>query len=232
MVDTFDLVVACDLKRGIGKDNALPWRLPGDMKRFKEITTATPNDDLRNVVVMGRKTWDSIPKKFRPLPGRINIILTRSPDYLLGADDSLAAHSLDQALRMIPAVDACTELYKAKQTGGAELFARLYEGWAGETIRSVTVDAPDDEAGFLLDAMSMAAGPRPHKCYVIGGAEVYAQAIQDPRCELIYLTEVKGEFDCDVFFPEYKENFQLIDQSEPHRDNDIEYCFKVYKRKS
>ncbi|HEY9713021.1 MAG TPA: dihydrofolate reductase, partial [Chroococcales cyanobacterium] len=78
-----DLVVAVDLNRGIGRANGLPWRLPKDMKRFRNLTTASTDPHLQNAVIMGRKTWDSIPEKFRPLEGRINIVLTRSRDLQL-----------------------------------------------------------------------------------------------------------------------------------------------------
>ena len=72
----FSLVVAMDEKRGIGKDNQLPWHLPGELKYFRELTTATKNPEKRNIVVMGRKTWESLPEKFRPLPNRINAVLS------------------------------------------------------------------------------------------------------------------------------------------------------------
>jgi len=70
------LIVATTPKGGIGKDGTLPWKLPEDMAYFKRITTATSNTGVRNAVIMGRKTWDSIPEKFRPLAGRLNVFLT------------------------------------------------------------------------------------------------------------------------------------------------------------
>ena len=77
------LVVAASQQLGIGLAGQLPWRLPGDMAAFKRITTTTAATAARsgttNAVVMGRKTWDSIPAKFRPLPGRTNVVLTRNP---------------------------------------------------------------------------------------------------------------------------------------------------------
>ena len=68
------LVVAVDANNGIGKDNALPWKLTGDMKFFKELTIGHGN----NAVIMGRKTWESIPNRFKPLPNRCNIVLSRT----------------------------------------------------------------------------------------------------------------------------------------------------------
>ncbi|MBX9691097.1 MAG: dihydrofolate reductase [Cyanobacteria bacterium] len=82
MRDRFDIVVACDLNRGIGKDNSLPWRLPRDLKHFKQLTT-TSQPNLYNAVIMGRKTWESIPSNVRPLPQRYNVVLTRDTTYQL-----------------------------------------------------------------------------------------------------------------------------------------------------
>jgi dihydrofolate reductase len=88
-------IVAAVARNGcIGKDGALPWRIPEDLKRYRAIT-------MGKVVVMGRKTWESIPEKFRPLPGRTNVVVTRQADYPLPAgverraslDDALAAHA-------------------------------------------------------------------------------------------------------------------------------------------
>jgi dihydrofolate reductase/thymidylate synthase len=78
---SFTIVVAYTRRMGIGKDGGLPWRpLKNDMARFKRITMGSLSKDKFNVVIMGRKTWESIPEKFRPLPGRINIVLSRNPD--------------------------------------------------------------------------------------------------------------------------------------------------------
>ncbi len=64
----------------IGRDGGIPWRLPEDMARFKDLT-------MGRTVVMGRRTWESLPARFRPLPGRRNLVLTRNPQYLAeGAD--------------------------------------------------------------------------------------------------------------------------------------------------
>ena len=72
-----EAILACTHNGGIGLNGKLPWRLKEDMKLFKRITTTiqNPNDEgKQNAVIMGRKTWESIPNKFRPLPNRINII--------------------------------------------------------------------------------------------------------------------------------------------------------------
>lgn len=66
-----------DLLRPRPAGGSLPWSLPGDMKYFRELTSRTADPAKQNVVIMGRKTWESIPAKFRPLAGRINVVLTR-----------------------------------------------------------------------------------------------------------------------------------------------------------
>ena len=81
------LVLAMADNGVIGDRGAIPWRIPDDMRRFKALTMGKP-------IVMGRKTWDSFPKK--PLPGRTNIVITRERNFR--ADGALIVHSLDEAL--------------------------------------------------------------------------------------------------------------------------------------
>ncbi|MFC7448217.1 dihydrofolate reductase [Rhodococcus daqingensis] len=75
----------------IGRDGAIPWRIPEDMTYFKDVTSGHP-------VVMGRKTWDSLPPRFRPLTGRRNIVVTRDRDWR--ADGAETAHSVESALAL------------------------------------------------------------------------------------------------------------------------------------
>lgn len=84
------LIVAMDSERGIGKNNDLMWHLPADMKFFRETTTG-------HVVVTGRKNYDSIPERFRPLPNRENAVLTRNADYK--APGALVFTSLEACLK-------------------------------------------------------------------------------------------------------------------------------------
>lgn len=92
----------------IGKDNQLPWHLPEDLAHFKRTTLGCP-------VIMGRKTWDSLPPKFRPLPGRLNIVVTRDTGFV--AAGASVAHSLDAAR------DLCPNDSEAWVIGGAQIYA-------------------------------------------------------------------------------------------------------------
>ncbi len=83
------LIVAMDHDRGIGKNNDLMWRLPNDMRFFKNITK-------EQIVIMGRKNYDSIPDKYRPLEDRLNVILTRNKSF--SAENCEIFHSLEEAL--------------------------------------------------------------------------------------------------------------------------------------
>lgn len=101
------LIAAMDENRVIGLNNTLPWRLPADMRHFREVTMGKP-------VLMGRKTFESIGKA---LPGRRNIILTRDPDFqALGCE---VAHTLEAALA------AAADSEELMVLGGADLFAQL-----------------------------------------------------------------------------------------------------------
>lgn len=77
----------------IGKDGSMPWHLPEDLKHFSQLTTGHP-------VIMGRKTWESFPAKYRPLPGRTNIVVTRNAEWASTpeAEGALVVSSLDEAL--------------------------------------------------------------------------------------------------------------------------------------
>ena len=83
------LVVAHSANRVIGRDGGLPWRLPGDLKRFRELTTG-------HTVVMGRRTYESLPDAFRPLPVRRNVVVSADPAY--HADGADVVHDLGAAL--------------------------------------------------------------------------------------------------------------------------------------
>ena len=93
----------------IGKDGAMPWHLPEDMAHFKQLTHGCP-------VLMGRKTWDSLPPKFRPLPGRTNIVITRQADWQ--AEGAQRAGSLEEALQL---AGAAPEVWVM---GGAQIYAQ------------------------------------------------------------------------------------------------------------
>ena len=109
------LIAAVARNGVIGHDNALLWKLPEDMAFFKRTTMGNP-------VIMGRKTWDSIPPRFRPLPGRANIVVTRQGDWQ--ADGALVAHDFEQALEIaLESVSSNPHGLRAFVIGGAELYA-------------------------------------------------------------------------------------------------------------
>ena len=92
----FSIIAAVDQNRGIGINNQLPWRLPADLKHFNEITVGNKN----NAVIMGLNTWKSLPEKFRPLPNRLNIVLSKEKENNLPTD-VLNFQSLDDALSFV-----------------------------------------------------------------------------------------------------------------------------------
>ena len=107
MPKTILTLIAAVAKNGvIGKDNRLPWHLPADLRHFKALTTG-------HAVIMGRKTWESLPEKFRPLPGRQNIVVTRNAAY--AASGATVAGSLPDAVAAAAGEEAFV-------IGGAELY--------------------------------------------------------------------------------------------------------------
>lgn len=106
---TLCLVAAVARNGVIGNAGGLPWHLPEDLKHFKRVTLGHP-------VLMGRKTWDALPARFRPLPGRRNIVVTRNAEWR--SEGARAAPSIDAALA------ALGDAPKVCVIGGARLFAQ------------------------------------------------------------------------------------------------------------
>ena len=115
------LVAAVDQDLGIGKNGTLPWHLKADLAYFKTLTTTTRQERKHNAVIMGRKTWDSLPESFKPLPGRMNIVLTRQARHAF-LPGVLAFPSLDA---VIPNLARQPKVENIFVIGGAEVFAQV-----------------------------------------------------------------------------------------------------------
>jgi dihydrofolate reductase len=159
------VLIAAVARNGvIGKDNQLLWHLPEDMRFFKETTLGHP-------VIMGRRTWESLPARFRPLPGRRNIVVTHNTRF--DASGAEVATSLDAALALL------------------------------------------------------AAAP---SAFVIGGAQLYAQAL--PRAQRLLLTELDRDFDGDAHFPAWPRG-EFAESSRTHHDSGQGFSYQRadYRRK-
>ncbi len=108
--EKISVIAALSPTRAIGKDNQLLWNIPDDLKRFKALTLGHP-------VIMGRKTWESIPEKFRPLPGRTNIVITRDAAY--SAPGAVLAQSFPEALSLARDTEGAEEIFAI---GGQQVY--------------------------------------------------------------------------------------------------------------
>jgi len=116
----FHIVVAVDIRNGISKDGKIPWRIPADIRRFRDLTTKTSDPSKQNAVIMGRKTMDSLPMGF--LPGRKNIVISRRLSKRLKQTQEISvARSLDDALEIAGADRNNVE--SAFHIGGARSYA-------------------------------------------------------------------------------------------------------------
>jgi dihydrofolate reductase len=122
----------------IGAGGVMPWHLPEDLAHFKQTTGAAP-------VIMGRKTWDSLPERFRPLPGRMNVVVTRQADW--SAAGAIRAASLPEAIA------ACAGNPQAWIIGGAEIYALAV------TLAHVA-EVTEIDADFEGDAFAPPFGPQ------------------------------------------------------------------------
>ena len=132
------LIVAMDLERGIGKNNDLMWHLPSDMKFFKETTSG-------HIVVMGRKNFESIPERFRPLPNRENVVLTRSSSYAA------------EGCQIFNSFDACLENFKNENEktvfiiGGGEIYNKALASGSVEEMYITHVNKKYEAETFFPD---------------------------------------------------------------------------------
>ncbi|OAA58559.1 dihydrofolate reductase [Niveomyces insectorum RCEF 264] len=171
------VVAATSRDMGIGANGGLPWTgLRKEMAYFARVTKRGQN----NAVIMGRRTWESIPAKFRPLRGRLNVVVSRSfapgmPRDPVGGPDAgpVEASSLEAALAYLRARKEDKEATSAVSMGPVE---------------------PDR---VPVEASSGGLG----RVYVIGGAQIYAAALGLPEARRILLTRVLSDFSCDTFFP-------------------------------
>ncbi|KAK7104160.1 hypothetical protein V1264_018922 [Littorina saxatilis] len=117
---TVNLVVAACNNLGIGFEGRIPWRIKQDLAFFKKITSTTQDPEKQNAVVMGRKTWFSIPAKFRPLPKRINVVLSRElPEAPKGA---LLARNFADPMEMLTTGSLSWKVESVFVIGGSSVY--------------------------------------------------------------------------------------------------------------
>jgi len=168
---TLALIASVARNGSIGLGNQLVWDEPADKRWFRQQTMGCP-------VIMGRKTWDSLPPRFRPLPGRPNLVVTRQADW--HDDGALPAHNLDEALRQARAL--------ALASGAAQVF-------------------------------------------VIGGAQLYAQAL--PLADVLVLTEIDADLPGEAFFPAWdRQAFTEVHRESRRSEGrpDLAYAFTRQQR--
>ncbi|XP_020088159.1 putative bifunctional dihydrofolate reductase-thymidylate synthase [Ananas comosus] len=138
---TYQVVVAATQKLGIGKDGELPWKLPSDLKFFKEVTTTTSDPVKKNAVIMGRKTWESIPLKEKPLRNRFNIVLTRSGRFDIATEENVVTcASMTSALRMMASAPFCLTIEKVFVIGGGEVLRDALNAPGCEAIHLTNIE--------------------------------------------------------------------------------------------
>ncbi len=171
----FKAIAAMSENRVIGSGNQIPWHLPEDFKWFKRTT-------LGKTVVMGRRTFESLG---RPLPNRINVVLTRNPKLLMGASDSPVA-------------------YRGAKVGSAAVSV-LRDASSSQMAFPSTVST---ELLLWGDLLKLVKADRAGDVWVIGGASVYEQAL--PYCAELFLTHVKRVVVGDTFFPDFEDQFTAV----------------------
>ncbi len=163
------LIVAISKNFAIGKNNNLLWHLPEDMKYFKTKT-------LNHHIITGRKNYISIPKKFRPLKNRTNIVLTKQPNF---------------------------------KEAGCIICHRL------------------------ADAINTAKKNNEKEVFIIGGGQIYKEALAKNLVDKMYITHINENFEADTFFPKFeKSNWKKVSEKIKLKDSKhlYDYTFAVYEK--
>ncbi|XP_052194423.1 bifunctional dihydrofolate reductase-thymidylate synthase-like isoform X2 [Diospyros lotus] len=123
---SYQVVVAATRNMGIGKDGKLPWSLPLYLKFFKDLTLTTLAPVKKNAVIMGRKTWDSIPLEHRLLPNYLNVVLTRSGSFDIATEENVViCGSIASALELLAAFPYCLSIEKVFVIGGGQILREM-----------------------------------------------------------------------------------------------------------
>ena len=155
-----DIIVAATPSGGIGRNGKLPWQLPADMAYFRKVTTTTRQPGTQNAVIMGRRTWASIPPVFRPLKGRLNVILSRDADVRskeVIPDDVLIAHSLEDAVAQLSREPFASAVETVFVIGGAAAFAEALSGSGVvqvDTVYLTRIHSPPIECDVSIPALN------------------------------------------------------------------------------
>jgi dihydrofolate reductase len=174
-VKHFKAIAAMSENRVIGAGNKIPWHLPEDFKWFKKMTKG-------NVVIVGRKTFESLGK---PLPNRINIVLSRHPGLLKRQFPELFGEAWTARGKM--AVPHPYQFELPKIGGVAAVDLRI-----------------------IKDFLKLSPTDSPLDYFICGGAQVYEQAL--PLCSDLYLTLVKRVVEGDTFFPRFEDRFEVVEE--------------------
>ncbi len=161
-----NLIWAQAHKRVIGMNGSMPWHLPEDLAHFKRTTLGHP-------VIMGRKTWNSLPPKFRPLPGRMNVVISSD----VATRENLKKNGTSPAQNLREALSIC------EQSSSAEV-------------------------------------------WVIGGAQIYAQAL--PLANKLVITEIDAEFEGDAFAPTLDATWKSVEHHSHIAASGLLYSFTTY----
>jgi dihydrofolate reductase len=171
----FKAIAAMSLNRMIGAGNKIPWHLSEDFKWFKKMT-------MGNVVVMGRKTFESLGQ---PLSNRKNMVLTRHPQRLIKKHPEIFG--------------------QYREWRGGKFLKRAYQFHFSKLEGKRQTDILIFKSLEKLDPEEF-----PNDIFICGGAEIYGQAL--PRCSDLYLTVVKREYEGDAFFPPFEDKFDLVEE--------------------
>ena len=125
------VILACNFKGGIGYKNEIPWNIPEEMKKFRDITTSTHHPDKKNAVIMGRKTWSSLK---RSLPNRLNVIITSQREFESTDSETLVMNSVQNAIEVCRQYDDIDKIFII---GGSQIYNDVIKNCALYNVEKI-----------------------------------------------------------------------------------------------
>ncbi|VVB08492.1 unnamed protein product [Arabis nemorensis] len=138
---SYQVVIAATKDMGLGMNMKLPWDLPTDYQFFQDVTTRTSDPMKRNAIIMGRKTWESNPLEVRPIPGRLNVVLTNSGSLNIATDENVfVCCSMESALELLATAPYSLSIEKVFVIGGGDLLRHYMNAPSCDAIHLTEID--------------------------------------------------------------------------------------------
>ncbi|KAK2574742.1 hypothetical protein KPH14_013061, partial [Odynerus spinipes] len=206
---TIKLIVAHDAEYGIGRSGEMPWNVPCDMRYFRRVTSHVRDESKVNAVIMGRKTWMSLPAKSRPLPDRLNIVLSRK-------FAPATRPSIDEVVKSANELSNGTWPVDIRDLEKSRHMPLFFSSWED-----------------CLSELQASKARLTESVWIIGGQDIFEFAMSKLLPDEIHVSIIDGTHDCDTFFPSINMDvYRLVSVNESDTEEHKLRRVEIYQRRT